>query len=209
MIISRFEWDRDTKRSMKMETLTYGNTSISFDGLPAQSQRALASRGLTHFLGSEQASKVGPNSSWAAKFEKDNGRKPTDAEVEAQKAANLANAIIALNDGTIGTARGPKLDPIEAEIERMATNEVWDKLSGAKLCKKNKRPDDDDIFEFANGDKFTFAVLVERAIARGGDKMRNDATKKVEFERKAKEKRKAEAEKVAAAGPVDAATLGL
>lgn len=192
-----------------METLTYGSTSINFDALPPASQRALASRGLTHFLGSEQASKVGPNSSWAAKFEKDNSRKPTEQEVEAQKAANLANALKALSEGTIGTARGPKLDPIEAEIERMATNEVWDKLAGAKLCKKNKRPDDDDVFEFANGDKFTFAVLVERAIARGGDKMRATATKKVEQERAAKEKRKAEAEKVAAAGPVDVGALGL
>lgn len=192
-----------------METLTYGSTSVNFDALPAQSQRALAHRGLTHFLGNEQSAKVGPNSSWATKFEKDNGRKPNESEVEAQKAANLAAAITALNEGTIGTARGPKLDPIEAEIERMATNEVWDKLSGAKLCKKNKRPDDDEVFEFANGDKFTFAVLVERAIARGGEAMRKAATKKVDAERAAKEKRKAEAEKVAAAGPVDAATLGL
>lgn len=189
--------------------LAYGDFSFDFTTLPNQSVRAMLSRGLTHFLGSEQASKIGPNSGWQAKFEKDNGRKPNDAEVAAQKAANLANAAKALTDGTVGTARGPKLDPIEAEMDRIAEREVWDTLAGANLCKKNKKPKDEDEFTFANGDKFTFETLIERRLEKHGDRVKAEATKKVNAEAKQREAAKAKAAKAAEAGPVDAEQLGL
>ena len=168
-------------------TITYGTHTLNFAELPHQSVRAMLSRGVTHFLGSEQASKVGPNSSWFEKFEKANGRKPTEDETNAQKAANLAAAIQALVAGTVGTARGPKLDPIEAEIDRMLETEVWDILAGQKLCKGNKKPKDEDSFEFEDGQKFTFEELVERRRAKHGDRVRAAATKKVEAAKKARE----------------------
>jgi hypothetical protein len=190
--------------------IAYGNTTRDFDALPEQSRKALASRGLTHFLGSEQASKVGPNSSWFGKFEKDNGRKPTEAELEAQKAANLATALEALDKGTIGTARGPRLDPVEAEMERMAERKVWDTLAGGDMCKKNKKPADDDSFTFADGSTFTFAQLVERQYEKNGDSLRAAATKKVEAERKAKADAERKAQAVKAQGPIaNPAALGL
>lgn len=196
----------NTENPMVIE---YGSLSFDFATLPPKSVRAMLSRGVTHFLGSEQASKVGPNSAWAAKFEKDNGRKPTDAERDAQKAANLANASQALIDGTIGSARGPKADPVEAAIEAMAEREVWDTLAGAKLCKANRKPKDEDVFEFENGEKFTFAELIERREAKHGERLRAAATKKVEAERKAREANAKKAAAAADAGPKTTDNLGL
>lgn len=178
--------------------ITYGAHTLDFNTLPSASMRAMLSRGVTHYLGSEQASKVGPNSSWFEKFEKANTRKPTEDETNAQKAANLAAAIQALVEGKVGTARGPKLDPIEAEIERMAETEVWDILAAQKLCKGNKKPKDEDSFEFEDGQKFTFEELIERRKAKHGERIRAAATKKVEAAAKAREKAKAEAAKRAA-----------
>lgn len=190
--------------------ITYGDTTLDFDALPAQSLKAMLSRGVTHFLGSEQASKVGPNSSFVAKFEKDNKRKPTDGELDAQKAANLANAIKALREGTVGTARGPKLDPIEAEMDRMAEREVWDTLAGAELCKKNKKPKDDEAFTFANGDTFTFEQLIDRRLEKHGERIKAAATKKVDAEKKVRAANEAKAKAVKDAGPVtNAEALGL
>lgn len=190
-------------------TITYGEHTLDFTQLPAQSVRAMLSRGVTHYLGSEQASKVGPNSSWFEKFEKENGRKPNEDETKAQKASNLAAAIQALVAGTVGTARGPKLDPVEAEMERMAETEVWDTLAGAKLCKGNKKPKGEDSFEFADGSKFTFDELVERRLEKHGERIKSAAAKKVEAARKAREKNAEAAKKAADAGPATTDALGL
>lgn len=189
--------------------ITYGNNTLDFSALPAQSVKAILSRGVTHFLGNEQSAKVGPNSSWATKFEKENSRKPTEADIDAQKAVNLENALRALNEGTIGTTRGPKLDPVEAEMDRIAEREVWDTLAGANLTKKNKKPKDEDEFTFANGDKFTFETLVSRRLEKHADRIKSAAEKKVAAEKKAREAAQAKAKSVVDAGPVDADTLGL
>ena len=198
----------NTENPMVIE---YGTQSFDFSTLPAKSVRAMLSRGVTHYLGSEQASKVGPKSSWAEKFEKDNGRKPTDDEVAAQKALNLAKAAQALIDGTIGAARGPKADPIEAAMEAQAEREVWDVLAGAKLCKANRKPKDEDSFEFENGDKFTFAELIERRLANPTHeaRIRAAAVKKVEAERKARDAARAKAEAAGSSGPKTTDNLGL
>lgn len=191
--------------------IEYGNLSFDFAALPEKSVRAMLSRGVTHFLGSEQASKVGPNSAWATKFEKENGRKPTEDEREAQKAANLDAAAKALIEGTIGSARGPKADPVEAAIEAMAEREVWDTLAGGNLCKKNKKPKDDDVFEFDNGEKFTFAELIERRInnPKHAERIRAAAVKKVEAERKARDANAKKAADAVASGPKTTDALGL
>lgn len=192
-----------------MTQITYGNNTIDFSTLPAQSVKAILSRGVTHFLGNEQSAKVGPNSSWATKFEKEFSRKPDENDIEKQKAVNLENALRALNDGTIGTARGPKLDPVEAEMDRIAEREVWDTLAGANLTKKNKKPKDEDEFTFANGDKFTFETLVSRRLEKHGERIKAGAEKKVALEKKAREAAQAKAKVAVESGPVDADALGL
>lgn len=189
--------------------VTYGNSTVDFSTLPPQSVKAILSRGVAHFLGNEQSAKIGPNSSWATKFEKDNGRKPDESDVEKQKGINLENALKALTEGTIGTARGPKLDPVEAEMDRIAEREVWDTLAGANLCKKNKKPKDEDEFTFANGDKFTFETLVSRRLEKHADRIKSAAEKKVAAEKKARETAQAKAKTASESGPVDADALGL
>lgn len=208
----------DATRSLPMtinQAITYGDHTIDFAALPEASVRAILSRGVTHFLGNEQSAKVGPNSSWVAKFTKENGRAPTEDEVTAQRKLNIEKAIEALVAGSVGTARGPKVDPIEAEMDRIAEREVWDILSSQNppLCKKNKKPKDEDEFTFADGTKLTFGTMVERRLSpeKGHvDRITKEATKKVEAEKRAREKTKAEAAKAAAGGPVESAEqLGL
>lgn len=198
------------------KVITYGDHSLDFDTLPEKSLMAMLSRGVTHYLGSEQASKVGPNSSWFGKFEKDNKRKPTEDELKAQKAANLAKAIEALVAGNVGSTRGPKTDPIEAEMERIAQREVWDILAGMDMCKKNKRPKDDDTFEFPDV-TYTFAEMVDRRIdaevlPEHEARIRKEATKKVEAELKKREKAReaaADAKSKAGGEKVAASAAGL
>lgn len=182
------------------KTITYGDHTLDFDTLPEKSLMAMLSRGVTHYLGSEQASKVGPNSSWFGKFEKDNSRKPTEDELKAQKAANLAKAIEALVAGNVGSTRGPKSDPIEAEMERIAEREIWDILSapGNDMCKKNRKPKPDDVFEFPDATR-TFQEMVDRRIdpevyPDHEARIRKEAERKVETERKKREKTQKEAE---------------
>lgn len=190
--------------------ITYGETNLDFSTLPEQSLRAMVSRGVSHFLGNEQAAKIGPKSPWYTKFEKENKRPPTEDEIKAKKASNLAAAVQALVAGTVGTARGPKVDPIEAEMERMAERDMWDRLAGMELCKKNKKPDDDDEFTFDNGSTFTFGKLVEMKLAKDDATLRAAATKKIENERKAREKAQAQAKAAKdAAGGASFEALGV
>ena len=188
---------------MTIGIIKYGTVEANFDNgtIPEQTVRAMLSRGVTHYFGSEQASKVGPNSSWAEKFEKDNKRKPTDAEREAQKAANLAAAHKAFLAGEIGMGRGPKLDPVEAEIEAMAEREVWNTLADNDLCKRNKKPKDDEVFTFADGSTKTFETMVDGKIAKYGENTyRPAAIKKIAAEKKATEARAAKAKAAKDAG---------
>jgi hypothetical protein len=192
VIVNPMESKMNTQNNL---LITYGTREFDFSVLPAQSLRAMLSRGLTHFLGSEQASKTSPTSTWRTKFEKDNKRAPTEDEIAAQKTLNVAEAVKAIEAGTIGTARGPKTDPIESGIETMAESEVWNILAGQKLCKGNKKPKDEDVFEFVDGSKSTFGEMVERRVVKHGERLRAAVEKKLELERKAREAALAKASK--------------
>lgn len=123
-----------------MTTFTYGKHTVDTANLPEASIAAMFRRGLSHFLGNEQASKV------AAYFDPD--RKSADGEArlddtpenrEKVKADFQAKAVDALLAGTVGVStRGPTVDPIETEINRIARREVHDilKASGVKPPKK-------------------------------------------------------------------------
>lgn len=121
--------------------MTYGAHTVDFSTVPAQSVTAMLRRGLSHFLGSEQASKV------TAYFDPD--RKLAEGETRLDdtdenrnkiKADFQAKALDALLAGTVGAStRGPTVDPIETEINRITRKEVHDLLkeNGVKPPKKS------------------------------------------------------------------------
>lgn len=97
--------------------IKYDTFTVDTDSLPEASIAALLHRGLTHYLGNEQSSKV-------TAFKKAN-EGATDAEVEA-KASELRNAAFdALLNGTIGTrVGGPKLKGIDRLIHLVAVEQI-------------------------------------------------------------------------------------
>lgn len=139
--------------------IKYGEHTLDFAALPQSSLVAMLRRGVSHYLGSEQASKV------TAYFDPDKGEPVADTSPEAKakvKAEYVAKAIDALIAGTVGVSvRGPSVDPIEAIVNRLARKEVLDVLraSGTKPPKKA-----DDKVKFANGAEFTLAELVARRL---------------------------------------------
>lgn len=180
--------------------LSYGDITIDFSTLPPKSQEALAKRGLTHFLGNEQAAKV---SGRKAKYAEDNnGTAPADDEVAAWKVEYIQAAVKALMEGTVGTAtRGPAADPIEAEMERIAKREINEvlKKNGAKFSGKGE----ERVVTFADGQKFTMDQLVERRMANADHaaRIRKEAERAIKAAAK-------QAEAVKSAGPLDLGAIG-
>lgn len=179
--------------------ITYGTTTFDFSKLPEASTVAILKRGLTHFLGNEQASKV---AGWKARFAKTEGREATEAEIDEQRAAYVASAIEALQNGTVGThVRGPSVDPVEAAMEKIARNEInlVLKSNGAKFIGKGE----DRKVTFADGSAFTMDELIERRLgnAEHGARIRKEAEKALKAAAKTAEAAKAQ-------GPVSADLIG-
>lgn len=148
-----------------MTTITYGDHSVDTEKLPAKSVEALLRRGLAHFLGNEQASKV------ASHFA-DADPAPTDEAKAAFKAECVSKALQALHDGTIGNVvRGPKGTSVEAVMRGLAEKEVRAILKTAGLT----MPSGDKVVEFASGEKLTKADLISRRITKHGDRLRKEA----------------------------------
>lgn len=170
------------------DTITYGEHSLALSKLPPVSLHRLASYGLSHLLGNQMSSKV------VAWSDKDENKDATDEAKATVKAEFQAKAIASLMDGTIGqhAARGPSVDPVEAEMARIAKTQVVTvlKANGTKVPKK------DEAVEFADGSKFTMGQLVERRLA---NPKFTDAIKK-EAEASLKAKAKAKAKLVEQAG---------
>lgn len=151
-----------------MEKLSYGTIEIDFDTLPSASQRALAQRGLTHFLGNEQASKL-------AAWSKAEGQANSEdkATVLAWKEANsaavtskmgelVAEANAALLAGTVGVrTSGPRVEPIDAVKTRLAKDEVLTILRNAKIAIPKK----DEAVQFADGRTKSLAQMVTDRLA--------------------------------------------
>lgn len=180
--------------------VTYGTITLDFTKLPAKSLEAMLKRGVTHFLGNEQASKV---SGWKKGFEEANQASPSDEEVSAKKADYVAKALEALEAGTVGTAsRGPSVDPVEAEMERIAKREIKAILdkSGAKFTGKKG---EERKVTFGDGSAFTMDELVDRRLANPteGPRIRTEAEKAIRVAAKM-------AEKAKAAGPLDLGAIG-
>lgn len=141
-----------------MSVHKYGNYTIDTSTLLEKSLEALISRGITHFLGNEQASKV---SAWAKKFAEENGAEPAEDEKKAKQAELVAAAFEALNAGTIGTrAGGPKLDPITRAARDIAEDEITRliKASNQKVPKGKETVS-------VRGETLTLSDMIDRRLA--------------------------------------------
>lgn len=167
--------------------ITYGERQFDFTKLPQPTLVAMLRRGVSHYLGSEQASAV------QTKMEKAIAEAGTDGDAEKAKAratqlaemstadrkaafkafrdANpelvakwhaetQAEAIADMEAGKVGTSvRGPSVDPLTTVVNRLGKAEVVNVLKANKTAIPKKA---EDVIEFPNGDKFTVAQLVER-----------------------------------------------
>lgn len=151
--------------------ITYGDFTLDFTTLPQTSLIAMLRRGVSHYFGSEQASKV------TAYFdpEKDEPVADTPEARATAKAEFQAKAHDALLAGTVGVSvRGPTVDPITVITRRLAKAEVVNilKSNGVKPPAKA-----DDKVETPDGSKFTMAELIDRRIAREGERLGREAKK--------------------------------
>ena len=180
--------------------VTYGTHEFDFTKLPESTLTGMLKRGVTHFLGNEQAAKV---TNWSKKVLKDTGELPTDDELAAKKAEYVSAAIGAMQAGEVGQgSRGPATDPMELEMERIAKSEITEvvKKNGGKWTGKG----DDRGVTFKDGSRLTMEDMVERRLGNPehGPRIQKEAEKAL----KAKAK---EAEKAKAAGGLsDASAIG-
>lgn len=156
---------------------TFGATTVDVATLPSVSVDALVRRGLSHFFGNEVASKV---TSAKAKYVEDkesnpNGDAPSDEQVSAWKEHFIAEGAAKLTAGTVGihVPKGPSVDPLEAEISRLAIASVKATLKGAGL----KAPKDDEVVKFPNGTTRTMQQMVDKRTADQLDALTKEAKK--------------------------------
>lgn len=145
-------------------TITYGAFEIDMDKLPQSSIDAMFRRGVSHYFGSEQASKV------TAYFDPEHddaaNRAPTVEAKTAKKAEFQKAAFEALVAGTVGVSvRGPSVDPKSAVINRLAKAEVKAILATFKLKYPAKV---DETVKLPNGDEVTGAQLIARRLDKDG-----------------------------------------
>ena len=172
-------------------TIVYGDHTIDLASLPSASLLALTRRGLTHFLGNEQASKV---SGWIKRRTEEKPVEgqpaplgaPNDAEIAAYRADKIAEAVAALSAGTIGqrAVGEPKASPVDAEVKRLAVAEVMAVLVSNGMAKsgaKGMKADASLTFNAGTADEtvVTFGDLVARRIDKHGDRLRTEAEREI------------------------------
>jgi len=191
----------ETNTAPATATLAYGDKyKIDLSSLPEASLRALLSRGLTHYMGSEQASKVtsarkaaeeaaaeaakaagGDEAAIAAAIASAFG----EAEAEAAKVKFQDEAWGHLVAGTMGGgARGPRGTAVETVMRQIIVADITTKLKAAGLTV----PKGKDTIKLGE-QAFTLSDLIDRAMARDGERFRKEA----EAEMKARERRAAKA----------------
>lgn len=144
--------------------IKYGDKTLDFNTLPQASLVAMLRRGVSHYFGSEQASKV---TAYFNPEHDDAENRPDTAEArDAKKAEFQANAFDALVAGTVGVSvRGPSVDPIATIINRLAKAEVKTILGTFKLKWPKKA---EDTVELPDGSKVTGAQLIARRLDKTG-----------------------------------------
>jgi hypothetical protein len=167
---------------------------------------ALIRRGISHLLGNEQSAKVGPESAWAKGFKAANGRDPSKEDVNAQKVLFQKDAIAALYEGSIGTrVSGPKADPLTGEMNSIAKREISDVLRTQGI----KKFPAGDATVTLGGSSFTGDQLIERRLAKHGERIKREAEKVLSEKNKKAKAAAAAAAMAAEKGQVDAEALGL
>lgn len=182
-------------------TVTYGTFTFDLGTLPESTLVAMVRKGISHYLGNEQASKV---STWTkARAESDLGA-ANDVEVATFKADTQAAAVKAMHDGTVGASvRGPRGSSLDTEIKKIATREIMDLLKQHGISAPKKAA---DAVQFPNGDAFTMAQLVERRLAKFGARIEDEAKAAMAMAARRAEREAAEA---AASGSAGVDSLGL
>jgi hypothetical protein len=187
--------------------IQYGTHALDTAKFHPTAIEAMVRRGVSHYLGNEMASKV---VAWAESENKERaktGAAPvTDAEKEAAKVAFQTDGIIALEAGTVGQSnRGPRVDPLVAQMQAIAKREVIDTLKANNI----KPPKSDDVVTFGDGATRTMAQMVEKRLANHTARIEAEAKKHLsELARKA-DKAKKEAAARESKAPVGALELGL
>ena len=157
-----------------MSIVTYGTHEIDTDKLPAESIAALVRRGISHYLGNEQAAKV---TAWVESHIKANsGANPTDEAKAAAKADFIAKALSVMLAGEMGTrVSGPRIEPIEAARNSIAKAEVLAILRSAGI----KPPKGEEAVKFGDGTEKTLAAMIATRLANHGDRIEKEAAKRL------------------------------
>lgn len=182
--------------------ITYGegeDSTFDFSTMPHSTLVAMLRRGVSHYFGSEAASKI------LTKIEKAicEGASPEDTKARTEAFAALsasdrresitafrkanpeaiaawarevrAEQVKAMVEGTVGVSvRGPTVDPLAAVERRLAKAEVVNTLKANKVAIPKKS---DGTIAFPNGDSFTLGELVDRRLGHAdhGPRIRKEA----------------------------------
>ena len=182
---------------------TIGNDKFEaeFHSLPESTQQALAQQGFNHKMQNEAAAKVSAGADKAAReaLGKDAGKEAIAAErkrlldalSDEDRAAMIAqfqaDTWAKMLAGTLGTVeRARKVDPFEAEVDKIAFGEVVEILRANKLWTERKHPSRDAEISFAKGPR-TVASLVEQRLANHESRIHKEANRRLDAVRKAKE----------------------
>lgn len=207
--------------------LTYGE-QISCDEtkLPQVSIHALITRGWSHFMGNEQASKVTAKirtaiaTNLSTPDKEVNQVDVTKEQVSAYRADNVSQveawensvrqeALEKLMAGTVGVSvRGPAKDPVESAMATIARKEIATIFTSQGV----KVPKGEETVTVGTGEAAVTLPMegwIARRLASHRDRIRKEAERNLaEAAWKAKRLQE-EAGKVAAQGPVTAEALGL
>ena len=175
---------------MSEQTSTDGNIimygkdhSIDLSKCPESSIQALLRKGLAHYLGNEQASKVTALKTKTAEA----GNVMSMVELEVAKLDFVKAAIEALYAGTVGTqVRGPRTTPLESLIRQFAGTQVKDILRKNNLA----IPSGDKRVTFPNGQSFTMAELIDRQLAKPESFAKFEKAAQAELKRREREAEK-------------------
>lgn len=162
--------------------ITYNKVTFNTDTLPAVALEALMRRGASHYFGNECASKV---TAWVEAEIKE-GRTPSQEAKDAKKEELQALALKALLDGTVGTSvRAPRGNGVDSVVRQIAEKEVRDILKAQKLA----MPSGEKKIKFPDGTELGRVELVDRRIAKHGDRLHKEA--ETELKRRDREAQKA------------------
>lgn len=173
----------------------YGAFEIDFAKVPHTSLVAMLRRGVSHYFGSEQASKVSGKYKPADDGSLGEGVVDTAENRAADLQAFREKALENLLAGTVGVSiRGPQVDPVEKIARGIARKEVQGILAAHNVKWPKKA---EDTVSLPDGSKVTADQLIDRRLAKEGERIMKEAKKIAD--QKAREAKKA-AEAAAAEG---------